>query len=306
MDGRYWLGAFLAVAAGVVFNAGILMQKIAVGNSEGGAGLMRRLVKSPLWMWGLVVQIAVGSPMNMLALSLIGPVIIPGLSSIGLVVLALGAVRFAGERLRVGEIAGIGLVMAAVTVFGLGGMSVNMREAGLYETAFLVRLSVFSAVLALLSLTCYGIARRTGPSRGVLRTVNAGLLFALSNLWLGVLTELLSQWIRDRFALTHFPYIFIASAIVAGTSYLGIAETQHAFESGDASKLIPIQNVPSQILPVAAYFLVFSLRPADSRALPLTLLGVVLVLAGAFLLAGRQMAQAPTGRLSAAAARNGK
>ena len=63
---------------------------------------------------------------------------------------------------------------------------------------------------------------------------------------------------------------------------------------GDASKLIPIQNVPAQILPVAAYFLVFQLQPENPLSLPLCLLGVVLVLFGAALLAGRQELQVGT------------
>ena len=291
MDGRYILGVALAIASGVAFNLGSLIQKLAVMKSGDGARLIRRLIKSPQWLAGFGLQMIVGSPLNMFALALIGPVIIPGLSSIGLVVLALGAVKLAGERFKASEIAGIGLVMLAVTVFGLSGMSVDMRAAGIYTKPFLFRLGVYTTALTLLSLICEAAQRRNAQARGVLRTINAGLLFAQSNLWLGVLTELLAQWIQARFALTHFPYIFIASAIVASTSFIGIAETQRAFAVGEASKLLPIQNVPSQILPVAAYYTVFALRPTDAKTLPLTALGVALVLAGGYLLAGRQMAQ---------------
>lgn len=291
MDGRYLIGVFSAVSSGVIFNIGTLIQKIAVRSDGGGAGMMRRLVKNPRWLLGFVLQIVISSPLNMLALAMIGPVIIPGLSSVGLAVLAIGAVWLAGETLRAGEIAGIGLIIAAVTVFGLSGMSVDLRTVGIYEPAFLMRLCVFSAVLTLMSFACHAAQKRVPRLRGVLRTLNAGLLFSQSNLWLGILTQLLAQWVKDRFVMAHFPYILLASAIVFFVSMTGIAETQHAFEVGDASKLIPIQNVPSQILPVVAYFTVFKLRPADARALPLTLIGAALVIAGAVLLAGRQNIQ---------------
>lgn len=289
MDGRYLFGVLSAIASGIIFNIGALMQKLAVSSGAGGEGMMRRLTKNPQWLLGFALQIVVGTPLNMLALSMIGPVIIPGLSSIGLVVLAIGAVRHAGETFHTGEIVGIGLVIAAVTVFGLSGMAVDLRTIGIYETAFLLRLCVYSAVLTTFSLVCHAAQRRIPHLNGVLRTLNAGLLFAQSNLWLGVLTELLTRWFKDRFALTHFPLILLASAVVLVASMLGITETQRAFEAGEASKLIPIQNVPSQIFPVVAYFAVFLLKPTDARSLPLTLLGVALVLAGAFLLAGRQM-----------------
>ena len=214
------------------------------------------------------------------------------------VVLAVGAVRFAGESLRPGEIAGIGLIIAAVTLFGLSGMSVDLETAGIYEQGFLLRLTVFTAVASAFCAGFYLAQRGNVRGRGVLRTLNAGLLLALSSLWLGVLTELLRQWIADRFALTHFPYILLGSAVVTATSLLGIAETQRAFAVGDASKLIPIQNVPAQILPVAAYFLVFHLRPGNPVSLPLCLLGAALVLFGAALLAGRQELQVETIRNS--------
>lgn len=291
MDVRYLLGVFSAVASGVIFNIGTLIQKLAVRSDGGGAGMMRRLVKNPRWLLGFVLQIVVGSPLNMLALSLIGPVMIPGLSSVGLAVLAIGAVRHAGETLGAREIAGIGLIIAAVTVIGLGGMSVDLRAAGIYETAFLLRLCLFSAVLAGLNLALHIAQKRQLLDRGVLRTLNAGLLFTQSNLWLGILTQLLIQWGKDRFSLAHFPYLLLASAIVLFASMTGIAETQRAFELGDASKLIPIQNVPSQILPVVAYFTVFLQKPETTKALPLTLIGAALVLAGAVLLAGRQQIQ---------------
>jgi hypothetical protein len=291
MDGRYLLGVAFAVVSGAVFNAGALIQKLGVMRCGGGAKLMRRLIKNPLWVAGFTLQMVIGSPLNMFALAMIGPAIIPGLSSIGMVVLAVGAVRFAGEKFRPGEIVGIVLVMLAVTVFGFSGMSVDMRAVGIYTAPFLIRLGVYAAVLTLLSLACHAAQKRYVNARGVLRTINAGLLFAQSNLWLGVITQLLSDWITARFALSYFPYILVTSAVVAATSMLGIAETQRAFAVGEASKLIPIQNVPAQILPILAYFTVFALRTPDARALPLTLAGVVLALAGGYLLAGRQMAQ---------------
>lgn len=291
MDGRYFLGVAAAIIAGMLFNIGTLMQKIAVMESRTEAGLMGKLVRTPKWVAGFLIQMLLGSPLNMLALGLIGPVIVPGLSSVGLVVLALGAVRFAGERFRASEIAGIALVMTAVTLFGFGQMSADLRAAGLYEAAFHLRLGWFSAALTLLCVVCHAAQKRRAQWAGVLRTMEAGILLSLSNVWLGVLTILLADWVQARFALRLFPYILLASAVVGTSGMLAIAQTQRAFAVGEASKLIPIQYVPSQIVPVLAYYLVFRLRPESALTLPLTLCAVVCVLLGSILLAGRQMAQ---------------
>ena len=288
MNSSYWIGVAAAVAAGVIFNLGILIQKLAVMKTPGKAGLMRRLVRSPLWLSGFALQFFVGMPLNMLAQAKIGPAIIPGLMAIGLIVLAIGAVRLAGERIQIVDVAGISLVIAAVIVFGLSRLSVDMQSIDLYEPAFLVRLGAFTMFVAALSLLCHMMQKANARLRGILRTLNAGLLLSQSNLWLGVLMALLARWGAGRFSIPDLLFVVLASGIVFAGSMLGITETQRAFQYGEASRLIPIQYVPSQILPVTAYFVVFALRPATSQALPLALAGIVLVLSGAILLARRQ------------------
>ena len=128
MNGSYWAGVAAAIAAGIAFNLGMLIQKLAVAKTAAGSSLMRQLIRSPLWLGGFVLQFIIGMPLNMLAQSLIGPAIIPGLMAVGLVVLAVGAVRLAGEPMRLADIAGISLVIAAVIVFGLSRMSVDMQS----------------------------------------------------------------------------------------------------------------------------------------------------------------------------------
>lgn len=67
--------------------------------------------------------------------------------AIGLIVLTIGAVRLAGESFDSGDIAGILLVIAAVTVFGLSRLSVDMQSIDLWERAFLLRLGLFTVVV---------------------------------------------------------------------------------------------------------------------------------------------------------------
>jgi len=284
----YWIGIAAAITAGIAFNLGILIQKLAVMKTPGRAGLMRRLVRSPLWLSGFALQFFVGMPLNMLAQAKIGPAIIPGLMAVGLIVLAIGAVRLAGERIGMADAAGISLVIAAVISFGLSRMSVDMQLVDLYEPAFLVRLGAFTLFVAALSLLCHMTQKENARLRGILRTLNAGLLLSQSNLWLGLLMALIARWSAGRFSFPNLLFTALASGIVFAGSMLGIAETQRAFKFGQASRLIPIQYVPSQILPIAAYFAVFALRPATAQALPLALAGIVFVLFGAILLAGRQ------------------
>jgi uncharacterized membrane protein YvlD (DUF360 family) len=227
-------------------------------------------------------------PLNMLAQSNIGPAIIPGLMTIGLIVLTAGAVRLAGETFDGGDIAGIALVITAVTVFGLSQLSVDMQSIDIWEPAFLLRLGLFTVVVAALSLICHILQKTNVHLRGILRTLDAGLLLSQSNLWLGILMALLARWGSGRFSPLDLLPVSIASGIVFAGSMLGIAETQRAFQFGEASKLVPIQYVPVQVLPIAAYFIVFGLSPSNPLAMPMAVGGIVLVLCGAALLARRQ------------------
>ena len=291
MSTTYLIGVAAAIAAGIAFNLGMVIQKLAVMKTSREKSLMRQLIRSPLWLAGFALQFIIGMPLNMLAQSKIGPAIIPGLMSVGLIVLTIGSVRLAGESFRPGDVAGISLVIAAVTVLGLSRLSVDMQSIDLYEPSFLLRLGSFTIVVTLLSLVCHIQQKATVRLRGILRTLNAGLLLSQSNLWLGVLMAFLAKWVAGKFSLPGLMSIMIASGIVFTGSMLGIAETQRAFQFGEASKLVPVQYVPVQILPIAAYFIIFNLTSSNPYALPLALAGILLVLSGALLLAGRQIIQ---------------
>ncbi|MGE5598435.1 MAG: hypothetical protein ACM3XS_03570 [Bacteroidota bacterium] len=249
---------------------------------------MRQLVRNPLWLAGFAIQFIIGMPLNMLAQTYIGPAIIPGLMAVGLIVLAIGAVCLARESLRLLDSVGILLVMGAIALFGLSGLGVDMKAIDLDDTAFLIRLAVFTVLVASLSVTCHVLQGRTTRLRGVLRTLDAGLLFVQSNLWLGVLMGSLARWRAGRFANWDLLPAVAASCITFTGSMLGIAETQRAFQVGDAAKLVPMQSVPQQILPLFSYFAVFGLTPPSRAALPLAVTAAALILTGSALLSRRQ------------------
>lgn len=289
MLGSYWSGVIAAVAAGTAFNIGVLVQKLAIMRMPQDESLMRRLIRNRLWLAGFALQFLVGMPLNVLTQTMIGPAILPGLMAVGLIPLSIGAARLAGERLTAGEAAGIALVIAAVTSFGLSRMPIDVRSIDLYNSAFILRLGLFTASVAALSLACHALQKAKRRLRGVFRILNAGLLFSQSNLWLGILMALPARWGSGRFSVADLFYAATATGIVLAGSILGISETQHALSCGNVSRLIPIQYFPSQVLPVAAYFIVFSFRPETVMSTAFALAGIAFVITGAILLARRQV-----------------
>lgn len=294
MIGRYALGVCAALGAGAAYNAGQLVQKIAVSRlpapDAGGlrSGLFVRLLASRQWLAGFAVTLLVGTPLNLVAALWLGPAILPGLMSLGLVVLAVGAVTVAGERLGAADVAGIALVMAGIALIGTSRLRIDVSDAGLQAPAVLRRLAVFTLCTASLGTALLTTAARTRGARGPLRALAAGLFFAPTNLWLAEVMHAADHWLAGGPIRESLGIAAASLAVIAASSATGTIVIQHAYRVGDASRIVPIQMVPLQVVPILAFLLVFRTAPPSAWALPLAAGGAALVLGGAGFLAGRQ------------------
>ncbi len=290
MTNTYFLGVSAAITGGMAFYLGMVLQKAAVRKLEEHHRLMLQLIRNPLWLKGFAIQFFIGVPLNLAAAALIGPVIIPGLMATGLIVLVIGSIRISHEAFSSMDALGILLVMGAVALFGLSGLGIDMKTVDLYDPGFLSRLGAFTLLVACLSLLCYLSQRKNGQLRGIFRTLDAGFMFVQSNLWLSVMMGFLYRWGGGLFSTRDILPMAGATLIAAAGSILGVIETQRAFQVGDATRLVPIQALPQQILPIITYFAVFQLTPSSEQAFILAGAGVALVLLGSTLLARRQVA----------------
>jgi hypothetical protein len=80
----------------------------------------------------------------------------------------------------------------------------------------------------------------------------------------------------------------MASFILVGTNAIGMWQTQECFRYGQASNIIPVQQVPVQIAPVLVYFYVFALTPPSRISVVYMISGVALIIISGFLLGRRQ------------------
>jgi len=283
------LGIIAAVLAGMTYYLGMVIQKSAVGKLQGEGNLMKRLIRTPLWLEGFGIQFIIGVPLNLVAAALIGPAIIPGLMATGLIVLVIGSVRLGHEAFSRTDAVGILFVMVAVTLFGISELGIDMKTVDFYNLEFLSRLAGFSLVVAGLSLTCHILQWKNDQLRGIYRTLDAGFMFVQSNLWLSVMMGFIFRWGGGNFTTRDLIPAVIATLITTAGSILGVTETQRAFQVGDATRLVPIQALPQQILPLVTYFAVFQLTPPSDNAFIFAGAGVVFVLLGSTLLARRQV-----------------
>jgi uncharacterized membrane protein len=300
--GRYAIGVAAALGAGAAYNAGQLAQKIAVNrlpDLQGDSGGLRsslfvRLLRSPVWLVGFAVVVFVGTPLNLVAALWLGPAILPGLMSLGLVVLAVGAVTVAGEQLGAADVAGIVLVILGIVLIGLSRLRVDVASAGIHEPALVARLAVFTLCSTALEAVLLAAAAKTHGARGPLRALAAGLFYAPSNLWLAELMNALDHWLAGGPIREGLGLAGAALGIILVSSVMGTIVIQHAYRVGNASRVVPIQMVPQQIAPLLAFLLVFRSPTPSTWALPVAAAGAALILGGAGLLAGRHvMARKP-------------
>jgi hypothetical protein len=256
-------------------------------------------LRRPLWVLGLVLEIGVGTVFFLLAQAYAGPALVPGLMASGLVVLALGSAWFLREPLTYGDLLGIVTLIAAAVLLGLSHLSIDLAVFDILEAGFLRRAALFSVVVLALFLILLLLGRRkqrghrnSARWRGLNHALRSGLLFVLSNFWVGPVTGTVLRLFRGRFSLPLAAMFAFTSAALVLTNLFGIAELQRAFRVSRASVAVPVQMLPTQVAPALVYLVVFRLQPPSGGALLLFALGAVLVVASSFLLGGRQEGEA--------------
>ena len=282
----YWIGIIIALVSGSIKSVGhVIQKKVIVGLPE-ESKLMKTLVRNRMWVFGLILDMGVGTIFFFIAQAFIGPVLIPGLIDIGLIVLAIGSVKIIGDTLKKEEILAIFLIIVAVFLLSSSELDVKTSEINLLEIGFVVRLALYSLTLFVLSILFEWLQRNNQQYRGILLAILSGFMFAISNAWVGVLTGVFSQGFANP---GHLILLIFASIILPLTNALGIIKINQAFKEGKAHVMIPIQQIPLEITPIIIYFFVFLLVAPKIYSLPfITIAGILLIICS-YLLGKRQV-----------------
>jgi hypothetical protein len=290
-DSTYLIGVLLAIGAGISNNLGTLLQKKVINDRPIGAKVGRSLLKTPLWMLGLLLQLALGTAFFMLAIDMIGPALTPGLMAAGLIVLAVGAVKVIGEQLKVGEYIGIILMVIAIAFLGFSELDTGTHIEDLLnigDTGFIIRICIFTGILGTIAIVCHILQKVKERYKGLYLAIFSGCMFSISNFWVAPLVAVISSVFSGTFSPIQLVFFILAAVILVLTNFLGILKIQQSFIYGQASNMIPIQQVPIQISPIFIYFAVVLLMPDLVYSMPFMIAGVGLIIISSFLLAKRQ------------------
>jgi len=138
----YAWGIVLALLAGVASQAGHICQKLVVNEVAGAGGaqpaasgakpasssFFSRLLRRPLWLTGLGLELGLSTVFFLLAQVYLGPALIPGLMATGLIVLAVGSAWIVREPLGFGEVLGIVFLIASAMLLGGSRLAIDLRH----------------------------------------------------------------------------------------------------------------------------------------------------------------------------------
>jgi hypothetical protein len=284
----YWIGLLLGVASGISHYSGVVIEKYVINRLPSDAKLMKSLIKTPLWLFALILRFGIGTIFFMIAQAIIGPALVPGLMACGLIILAIGSVKIIGEQLSTTEILSIILLILAITFFGLSQLSIEIFNFNLIDVNFILRILVFSIFLSSLGLGLYFVQQKTPKFRPLLLALTSGLLFSLSNFWvsplMGVITDIFSGTIGSG----ELVLFVVSSIILVFSNLFAVSTMATALRFGDASNLVPIQTLPIQITPSIVYFYVFQEFPSSLVSLLFYTIAVAFVLVSSFVFGKKQ------------------
>jgi hypothetical protein len=272
-------------------NLGLVFQKRAIdrlGLRREGSPFWVLLVREPLWLTGILTQIGLGTTCLLVAQALIGPALIPGLVSAGLIVLVGGSILIAGERPTASVLAGTVLLMGAPVLVSCSRMSIHIRTYDFANLQFLARAGLSSAGLLVAILALQLVRRRLRRHLSRLLMLEAGFLLVLSNLWIGPFVAILTRLLLGGWAPGEAMAAAGLGAVQLATNLLGTAKVQLAFRHGQVGQLVPVKQIPIQMAPAALYLLVFRLRLPSSSSLAFLAAAFVLILCGSALLLHRR------------------
>jgi drug/metabolite transporter (DMT)-like permease len=284
---RYLLGILAAAVGGVIYMAASVLQKRAVSAIDPGAPLMRRLLRSPLWLAAFGASFALGVPLSLVAYLAIGPTLPPALACIGLAAVPVLSRLVLGERPSVSAWIGAGAVALGVAFIGLTGLSINLEGVSWLDRSLLLRAGGAYVAILCLGLIAVAIAAASPIASGPCLAIAAGFMQALANALMAPVTGGLGNLLARRSDPSGFLIALAAGAALVASSSTAVVLAQLAYRRGLAVRMVPLQQVPVQIVPPILHILVYGQTVSGTWVIAALSLGVAALLVGGFALSAR-------------------
>ena len=269
---------------------GTLIQKSVINKHSNDPKFIRSLIRNPIWFMGLLLQIVIGGLVfYFIAIIFIGPALVPGLMSVGLIVLALGSVKILKETLGKEEIFGILLMIVGVTFLGFSELSIDVSTFNILDSGFIIRIIVFTIVILSLAIIFEFLRRKHEKYKGLLMAIEAGLILSLNTVWASPGTTVVTHVVNGIIIDEEIIFGIIIGITLLLIVAIGITIGQISLKYGQANILVPLTSVPIQTIPVIAFFIIFLSTPPSILSIIFIIIGFTLIIISSFLLTKRQV-----------------
>lgn len=272
------LGVIVTLGAAVLFNLAPLTQAMAARSepeAEGlGLGLLVRLVRRPLWLWGFGCEIG-GFIFEVVALSIAPLTLVEPLIGAGVVLLALGSSRRLGEALSSG-----GRLALAATVLGGLAVVVALRHQDQVGRVGSSRSLVFLGLITLAVAGAGVVAAQWGLVQGRQNLVGLGFGVAagVCNSLSTLATRQIGLVVKDhglgRLVSSAAVYVLILSSI------LGLALLQRGYQGGAVLVTYPVASTLTTALPVMAGVWLLAEPVPGGSGLAMLIVAIILIVVG--------------------------
>jgi multidrug transporter EmrE-like cation transporter len=287
----YALGVLFGILAGLLNFLGQVLQKKAINDTAPDRrkkGLVKSLVRNKTWLLGIICMVAFSSIFLLIAQAIVGAALIPGLGASGFIILAIGSVFILKESLKIFEILAIILLMIAITLIGFSQLAITGSLTYFSDAAFDMRLALFSILFTALWLGLFYFGRKAKKHGTILLALGTGFPFVVGNIWLQPMIVSLTVVLGGMAGIFGWEIFLISVAITILANLIGLGHYQYALNAGNASIVVPVQQIPQQIAPIIIYFLIYQFVSPFPYSLYFLVVGTVLICFAGFMLGKRQ------------------
>ena len=282
----------LGLVASLLLAFGLMMMKVRasvlpMARGRGTLGAVIAWIRDPVWIGGLAVQAAgyalymvalVGTPVSMMAVAMQG----------GIALFVVLAVVFLGERARLWEWLGIGVIVVAAMMLA-GSLDAGAAQTPV-QTGALAIASVAALAITLALLLARGLRQN-----GAATAIASGIALGFASLY----TKPLSEGLAAAPNLAALAAVLLASPytyLTIVTNVAGLVMLQNSFAMGRGIIAMPLSSAISNVIPIAGGIAVFGEKlPGEPVAAAMR--------AGAFVLTIVASAALAAGDLGAEASR---
>ncbi|HMF30242.1 MAG TPA: hypothetical protein VKK79_02415, partial [Candidatus Lokiarchaeia archaeon] len=203
-------------------------------------------------------------------------------------ILAIGSVVILKESLKLAEITAIILLIIAITLIGFSQLSITASLSYFDDALFNARLAIYTIIFTGLWLGFFYTGRKAKKFNSLLLAIGTGFPFVVGNIWLQPFIISFASVFAPSPAIVVWVIFLIAATITVLANVIGLGHYQYALNAGNASIVVPVQQIPQQIAPIITYFLIYELPSPTPYSFYLLLVGVILICIAGFLLGKRQ------------------